>query len=65
MLAAEKHKATFSTLPLARPSLTPTVAPIGIGLVLFVCQLAGTLWTGCGMNPARACVAALEVRCRR
>jgi len=41
MLAAEKHKATF-------------IAPIGIGLVLFVCQLFGTLWTGCGMNPARA-----------
>ena len=41
MLAAEKHKATF-------------MAPIGIGLVLFVCQLFGTLWTGCGMNPARA-----------
>lgn len=41
MLAAEKHKATF-------------IAPIGIGLVLFVCQLLGTLWTGCGMNPARA-----------
>ena len=28
MLAAEKHKATF-------------VAPIGIGLALFVCELAG------------------------
>lgn len=41
MLAAEKHKATF-------------LAPIGIGLVLFVCQLFGTLWTGCGMNPARS-----------
>ena len=41
MLAAEKHKATF-------------MAPIGIGLVLFVCQLFGTLWTGCGMNPARS-----------
>ena len=41
MLAAEKHKATF-------------MAPIGIGLTLFVCQLFGTLWTGCGMNPARA-----------
>lgn len=41
MLAAEKHKATF-------------IAPIGIGLVLFVCQLLGTLWTGCGMNPARS-----------
>jgi len=41
MLAAEKHKATF-------------LAPIGIGLTLFVCQLFGTLWTGCAMNPARA-----------
>jgi len=41
MLAAEKHKATF-------------MAPIGIGLTLFVCQLFGTLWTGCGMNPARS-----------
>ncbi|GAA97501.1 uncharacterized protein L969DRAFT_14154 [Mixia osmundae IAM 14324] len=41
MLAAEKHKATY-------------LAPIGIGLTLFVCQLFGTLWTGCGMNPARA-----------
>ena len=41
MLAAEKHKATF-------------LAPIGIGLTLFACQLMGTLETGCGMNPARA-----------
>lgn len=29
MLAAEKHKATF-------------IAPIGIGLALFVCELSGT-----------------------
>ena len=49
-----------------RPHLTCAVAPIGIGsssiarpsltragLVLFVCQLAGTLWTGCGVrNPS-------------
>ncbi|CAD6565881.1 MAG: hypothetical protein CYPHOPRED_000082 [Cyphobasidiales sp. Tagirdzhanova-0007] len=41
MLAAEKHKATY-------------LAPIGIGLTLFVCQMFGTLWTGCGMNPARS-----------
>lgn len=41
MLAAEKHKSTY-------------LAPIGIGLTLFACQLMGTLWTGCGMNPARA-----------
>ena len=30
MLAAEKHKATF-------------VAPVGIGLALFTCELAGTV----------------------
>lgn len=36
-----EHKATY-------------LAPIGIGLTLFVCQLFGTLWTGCGMNPARS-----------
>ncbi|KAK9896930.1 aquaporin-like protein [Cystobasidium minutum MCA 4210] len=41
MLAAEKHRATY-------------LAPIGIGLTLFVCQMFGTLWTGCAMNPARA-----------
>ncbi|KAI5479655.1 hypothetical protein MNV49_003165 [Pseudohyphozyma bogoriensis] len=41
MLAAEKHKATY-------------LAPVGIGLTLFVGQLFGTMWTGCGMNPARS-----------
>jgi aquaporin related protein len=41
LLAAEKHKSTF-------------LAPIGIGLVLLVCHLFGVVWTGCGMNPARA-----------
>lgn len=47
MLAAEKHKATF-------------VAPIGIGLALFVCELAGVYYTGGSLNPARSfgpCVA--------
>jgi aquaporin related protein len=39
MLAAEKHRATY-------------LAPVGIGLVLFSCQLFGTQWTGCGMNNA-------------
>lgn len=33
MLAAEKHKATF-------------IAPIGIGLALFVCELSGVYFTG-------------------
>lgn len=33
MLAAEKHKATF-------------IAPVGIGLSLFVCELTGVYFTG-------------------
>ncbi|KAI9733286.1 MAG: hypothetical protein M1834_003370 [Cirrosporium novae-zelandiae] len=41
MLAAEKHKATF-------------VAPIGIGLALFIAELAGLSFTGGALNPARA-----------
>jgi aquaporin related protein len=41
MLAAEKHKATF-------------IAPVGIGLSLFIAHLWGVNWTGCGANPARA-----------
>ncbi|KDN41772.1 aquaporin-like protein [Tilletiaria anomala UBC 951] len=41
MLAAEKHRATY-------------LAPVGIGLTLFVCHLFGALWTGAAMNPARA-----------
>jgi aquaporin related protein len=41
LLAAEKHKATH-------------LAPIGIGLVLLACHMFGVVWTGCGINPARA-----------
>ncbi|PWN40743.1 aquaporin-like protein [Ceraceosorus guamensis] len=41
MLAAEKHRSTY-------------LAPIGIGLTIFACHLFGVLWTGCGINPARA-----------
>ncbi|RDW82585.1 aquaporin [Coleophoma cylindrospora] len=41
MLAAEKTKATF-------------IAPIGIGLALFVAELVGVFWTGGTVNPARA-----------
>lgn len=40
MLAVEKHNATF-------------LAPIGIGLALFVTQLFGQPYTGAGVNPAR------------
>ncbi|KAF2209466.1 hypothetical protein CERZMDRAFT_27091, partial [Cercospora zeae-maydis SCOH1-5] len=41
MLAAEKHKATF-------------IAPVGIGLALFVAELSGVFFTGGSLNPARS-----------
>ncbi|KAF8243091.1 aquaporin-like protein [Wilcoxina mikolae CBS 423.85] len=41
MLAVEKHKATF-------------LAPIGIGLALFIAELAGVYYTGGSLNPARS-----------
>jgi aquaporin related protein len=47
MLAAEKSKDTF-------------IAPIGIGLSLFVVELAGVNYSGGAINPARSfgpCVA--------
>jgi aquaporin related protein len=40
MLAAEKHKGTF-------------LAPIGIGLALFIAELSGVYYTGGSLNPAR------------
>lgn len=41
MLAAEKHKGTF-------------IAPIGIGLSLFIAELSGVYFTGGSLNPARS-----------
>ncbi|KAK4964887.1 Aquaporin-1, partial [Elasticomyces elasticus] len=41
MLAAEKHKGTF-------------MAPIGIGLALFIAELTGVYFTGGSLNPARS-----------
>nr|OQO25458.1 hypothetical protein B0A51_07843 [Rachicladosporium sp. CCFEE 5018] len=41
VLAADKHKGTF-------------LAPIGIGLSLFLTQLVGLPFTGAGLNPARS-----------
>ncbi|OCK74463.1 aquaporin-like protein [Lepidopterella palustris CBS 459.81] len=41
MLAAEKHKATY-------------LAPIGIGLALFVAELVGVFFTGGSLNPTRS-----------
>lgn len=41
MLAAEKHRATF-------------VAPVGIGLSLFIAELMGVYYTGGSLNPARS-----------
>lgn len=49
MLAAEKHKGTF-------------IAPIGIGLALFVAQLVGGPFTGASLNPARSFGAAVATR---
>lgn len=41
MLAAEKHRSTF-------------LAPVGIGLALFVAELTGVNFTGGSVNPARS-----------
>ena len=41
MLAVEKHKST-------------SLAPVGIGLSLFVAHLVGVYYTGAGLNPARS-----------
>lgn len=41
MLAVEKSRGTF-------------LAPIGIGLALFVAMVAGTAYTGASLNPARS-----------
>jgi aquaporin related protein len=50
MLAAEKSKDTF-------------IAPIGIGLSLFIIQIAGVNYSGASVNPARSlgpCVASAD-----
>ncbi|KAK4953496.1 Aquaporin-1 [Elasticomyces elasticus] len=41
MLAAEKHEGTF-------------IAPVGIGLALFIAELMGVYYTGGSLNPARS-----------
>ena len=41
MLAAEKHKATY-------------LAPVGIGLALFISEMSGVYFTGGSLNPARS-----------
>jgi aquaporin related protein len=41
MLAAEKHRGTF-------------LAPIGIGLALFIAELAAVMFTGGSLNSARS-----------
>lgn len=41
LLAGEKHAATF-------------IAPIGIGLSLFIAELSGVSFTGGSLNPARS-----------
>ncbi|ETS73517.1 hypothetical protein PFICI_14463 [Pestalotiopsis fici W106-1] len=41
MLAKEKHRSTF-------------IAPVGIGLALFIAELVGVYYTGGSLNPARS-----------
>lgn len=41
MLAVEKHRATF-------------LAPVGIGIALFIGHMVGIYFTGAGLNPARS-----------
>jgi aquaporin related protein len=41
MVAVEKHKSTY-------------LAPIAIGIALFVAHMAGVHWTGASLNPARS-----------
>ena len=41
MLAKEKHKATF-------------IAPVGIGLALFIAEMVGVFYTGGSLNLARS-----------
>ncbi|KAL7417982.1 aquaporin-like protein [Mrakia frigida] len=41
LLAVEKHRATF-------------LAPIGIGLALFIAEMVGVYYTGGSLNPARS-----------
>ena len=41
MLAAEKHRGNF-------------IAPVGIGLSLFIAELMGVYYTGGSLNPARS-----------
>ncbi|KXJ86775.1 aquaporin-like protein, partial [Microdochium bolleyi] len=41
MLAMEKHRATF-------------IAPVGIGLALFIAEMVGVQFTGGSLNPARS-----------
>lgn len=49
MLAAEKHKGTF-------------LAPIGIGLALFIAEMTGVYFTGGSLNPARSFGPAVVLR---
>ena len=41
MLAVEKHRATF-------------IAPLGIGIAIFMCHMVGVAFTGTSVNPARS-----------
>ena len=40
-LAVEKHRSTY-------------LAPVGLGVSIFICHICGTNYTGTGINPARS-----------
>lgn len=40
-LAVEKHRSTY-------------LAPVGLGISIFICHICGTNYTGTGINPARS-----------
>lgn len=59
MLAAEKSKVTFMAYvswsrSVAQSRTKIVYSPLGIGLSLFVAELAGVFYTGGSLNPARS-----------
>jgi aquaporin related protein len=57
MLAKEKHKGMSTPYAYPKHGLLSTatfIAPVGIGLALFIAELVGVYYTGGSLNPARS-----------